>query len=332
MHKLASQITLALLLVPTVALADTPQSEEGVSQDDTYVQAEGEGNDGSRDEARRDRGPRGQRGEGKGQRGKGEKGWYRSAPLLPQEGDFAIGLNAVPFLAYVGNAFNNSTYNSPSNQFVQGDQLLFGKYFLSDDTAIRARARINLYTDVTRAAVVDDDQSAENFDPSETVVDERYTRSTNTTLGGGLEKRRGHGRLQGFYGAEAALGFRKNTSLYVYGNQYSDENPTPTTSTFSGSSYGASSRTLESRPGGTLSLALRGFAGAEFFLAPRVSFGGEFGYSAAISRTGNGESVIETYNLVDEEDETLTFANLGGSSVDLDTDNLSGALYLLVHF
>ena len=238
----------------------------------------------------------------------------------------------MPFLAYLGNAFNNSTYNAPSTQFTLGDRTLYGKYFLAPDTAIRARARIEMYTDVDKAAVTDDGQDLEDFDSSETVTDERYFRNANVDLRAGLEKRRGHKRLQGFYGVEANLGVRRHSSLYTYGNEFDSDNPNPTTSTFTGGSYSATGRVLESRPGGTLTLGGRGFAGAELFIAPRVSLGGEFGYALTYALTGSGKTIVESYDAVDEDTIQQTFDEPGGASFDMDTDNLDGSIFLLVHF
>lgn len=270
-----------------------------------------------------------------GRRGHGPRhgGWYRSAPLLPEGGDFALGIDAQPLFSWVGNAFNGSTSNSLFNDYPLPDAAVMGKYFMGENMAIRGRLRLTGGSSVTRFAVVEDGQNPADFDPSETVVDERYDNSFATTLAGGLEWRRGHGRLQGVYGGEAVIGYAHSSSVYAYGNDFDDDNPTPTTSTFNlGGSYSASSRVLESRPGNTLSLGVRGFLGAEFFMAPRVSIAGEFGYGLGIRTTGEGEVTTESWNAADEDTDELTFEQPKSFAFNLTTDNLSGALYLLVHF
>lgn len=46
----------------------------------------------------------------------------RGVQLLPQSGDWGLGVNAVPFLNYLGNSFNASSSNSVSFGFLNADR------------------------------------------------------------------------------------------------------------------------------------------------------------------------------------------------------------------
>jgi len=65
--------------------------------------------------------------------------------VFPEKGDFAVGLSMSPIFNYLGNIFNGNTGNaSPNANFMSNPQLssppnhLFAKYFLTDNTAVRA--------------------------------------------------------------------------------------------------------------------------------------------------------------------------------------------------
>jgi hypothetical protein len=66
--------------------------------------------------------------------------------ILPEAGDYAIGVSATPFINLVGNLFKiNSAApftNPMSWNFVDGTNAIYGKYFLNEKTAIRAAVRL----------------------------------------------------------------------------------------------------------------------------------------------------------------------------------------------
>lgn len=149
--------------------------------------------------------------------------------ILPQAGDIGLGVNAVPILNFVGNTFNGNTNNTyiGSNKFVSnlGNNVIFGKYMLSSTTALRAHLRVGISSFSNRNYVYDDTKN----DPDSLVTD--YVRINNSQyiLGAGYEMRRGFGRLRGFYGAEAFLGYgRLNQRTYQYGNAFGALNAAPT--------------------------------------------------------------------------------------------------------
>lgn len=222
----------------------------------------------------------------------------RGRVILPQAGEFAIGVDATPFFQYIGNMFNN-TANNPSPAFRSpAFPSLVGKYMKSATTAIRVRFSLNNLSQDGKNMV----DNSTNPDPAVLVTDTKSFTSTNIMIGAGLEKRRGKGRLQGIYGFEAFVGFNSTSSTYTYGNAITASNPSvtftiwnPNSATVSNTTFG-SSRTLETSSGTNVNFGVTGFAGVEFFIAPKMSLGAEFGYSIASNSSGNGTQKIESFN------------------------------------
>ena len=179
-------------------------------------------------------------------------------PVLPEAGEFSIGIDAVPVLNYFGNLFTEAG-NTAAVGYQQANTIT-GTYMKTANLAYRGKLRIGL---------------------NNSSVDSVDTQSTNITVGGGIMKYRGKGRLQGYYGAEAGV----NTS--------------------SGS---VSVSGTETKAPSTLGFYGRGFIGAQYFVAPKVSIGTEYGWGPAFNKTDDN------------------------SSFSLDVDNMGGAIYLSLFF
>src|SRR4051812_42402137 len=66
----------------------------------------------------------------------------KGEPILPQTGDWGLGIEANSFLNYLGNFFGKSAANTaPSYNFV-GNQVIVGKYFVDSVTAYRGGLRL----------------------------------------------------------------------------------------------------------------------------------------------------------------------------------------------
>src|SRR5688572_19210726 len=77
----------------------------------------------------------------------------KGEPILPQAGDWALGIEANPFLDYLGNMFGKSSNNnSPSNTYL-GRQSIVGKYFVDSLTAYRVGLRIGMINSTSRNMV-----------------------------------------------------------------------------------------------------------------------------------------------------------------------------------
>lgn len=128
--------------------------------------------------------------------------------ILPEAGDIGLGMDAIPFFRYAGNLMNANTNNSPNTGFARVQEstiqnTLYGKYYLKDNMAIRARLRIGHTTNTTNAQVRED---GIGFNvPDAFVSDERTQKINQNAVGAGVEFRRGHNRLQGYYGGEAIV-------------------------------------------------------------------------------------------------------------------------------
>ena len=61
---------------------------------------------------------------------------------LPAAGDWSIGVDATPFLTYMGGFFSDSGAMSPSQNFLNANQTIIGKYYKTDKMAYRGILRI----------------------------------------------------------------------------------------------------------------------------------------------------------------------------------------------
>lgn len=100
--------------------------------------------------------------------------------ILPAAGDFALGIEASPFFRYLGNAFNTSDNSAPSFQGV--DQTLYGKYFLRNNRALRAKLYLNIGSTEYKASVQDDTTVANNPLSEATMVDARTDYVTKCSI------------------------------------------------------------------------------------------------------------------------------------------------------
>ncbi|MCA1762500.1 MAG: hypothetical protein LC664_05855 [Flavobacteriales bacterium] len=261
---------------------------------------------------------------------------------LPEEGDWSIGVDAAPFLGYIGNFFSDSDNESPSAQFPNNNFAISGKYFVKEDIAYRGRIRLNIFSDKDRSFSPEFSTS-----PTNTTVEDAYNRNfNNVNLAFGIEKRRGKTRIQGFYGAEATLGLGTEKHTFDYGNGIVPENTNPDRSEFTlefqddpeevSNITDNGAFITEFTRGTTFSIGARAFVGAEIFLFPKMSLGLELGLGAAFFYEGNGTVVTEQWSIPvggNSEQYVTTVTDQGGSSTfDLDSDNTNGALFLNFYF
>ncbi|MFO8053809.1 MAG: hypothetical protein R6U19_01415 [Bacteroidales bacterium] len=270
----------------------------------------------------------------------------KGIPVLPQAGDYALGVDASPFFDLAGNLIkinSGSVFNDPSSfDFVTSDNTVFGKYFVSSELAYRGKIRIGYHTRTMKNMVTDDtyDGDPGDYDPAEDDVMDKYVESFSTvTLGAGIEKRRGYGRLQGFYGAEVLLMYRNGgpsdpNENYSYGNEFDEDNNSPTTTTdfVNGIASPVSSRTLNVKQGASFGLGARVFAGVEYFFLPKMSLGGEFGWGLHFMTRGKSKTTTEAWDGAEDEVIEVESHEANGGEFHLDTDNFGGQIFLMFHF
>ena len=245
---------------------------------------------------------------------KGEK-------YLPEANDWAIGVDATPFLNYVGNFFGKTAPNiAPTFNFDNGGAALQGKMFKDANTAYRVGLRIGFGSFTTHNALTN---AADSVSKGKDVS----ASGMNIALTAGLEKRRGAGRLQGVYGAEAGLAFGGGgTVTNTYAMALTDaRNP------------GVGGRVAETSLGNVFSFGARAFAGVEYFVLPKMSIGGEFGWGLAFTTTGDGSTTVDALTGPSTVTSTKTTVT-GPSSFVIDTDNNStlfgpaGTVRMIFHF
>jgi len=237
---------------------------------------------------------------------------------LPETGDKALGFDAVPVLNIL--KFNNNS--TVSANYVDG-MSIFGKQFHDANSASRYGVAFSFGTSNSLVEVADLSSSAA---PDQMVTDEMKNNNFNVMLSLGHEHRRGTGRVQGYAGLEGILSLGTSSSKNEYGNSLLDANDADPTVT---------SRILEQNGSFSFGIGGRAFMGVEFFFAPKLSIGAEYGLGlmynsvAAGDRTeerittSNGSTTVEEVT-IDPEDRNRSFG--------LATDVNNGSVRLTFHF
>jgi hypothetical protein len=210
--------------------------------------------------------------------------------------------------------------------------------FKDETTAYRMKLRIGYGSTTTRGII---DTSTTTLTGE--ITDEMKDGGMMITLGGGIEKRRGNTRIQGFYGAEALISFGSNSTKYTYADASSGTMTGGNVHFASQYDFGsnvdyqgnAGERVLEVA-GGSFQFGLRGFIGVEWFLAPKVSVAAEYGWGLAMTSTGDTETDTEQYTIAtggtDYTNVQRKHITGGGSSFGIDTDNNGGQIAIFFHF
>lgn len=258
--------------------------------------------------------------------------------ILPEKGDFALGFNAIPVFTFIGNMFNGNLNNISmgQNKFASifGENTIFGKYFLSSKNAIRVDFRVGIHTGNFKSDVANDyANSADSI-----VVDKVNLRNQNYTIGAGYEWRLGKGRLQGVVGGQVFYTFASATKArYEYGNAFSDGNAAPSSTTWDNfgnivTTGALGERSTIMKGGNTWGVGARVFAGVEYFIAPKISLGAEFGWSLGYSQTGKATKGVESWDSANGAVSSRQRTVSGSNRFNADTDNFSGSLYFMFHF
>ncbi|MDR1180486.1 MAG: hypothetical protein LBL13_00695 [Bacteroidales bacterium] len=226
--------------------------------------------------------------------------------ILPHAGDFALGLDMANFVKTINNSITNA---ATGNSVVAFQSDFFGKYFLTDRSAVRARLGIRINNRTDRQFVRDDAKNllSPPIDPilEEKTVDVYKRRQTELVLGIGYEYRRSLWRVQGYVGGEVFGGVGLNRHILEYGNPMSDANTNPTLSQIQqglfleepAAANALGYRILESVKGNTMILGAAIFIGADFFICRNLSIGAEFDLEGRYNRTGELGFRTETWLL-----------------------------------
>lgn len=282
---------------------------------------------------------------------------------LPEEGDVTIGINAIPFLKYLGNCFSDAGDNTinakkiggvPSVGFPVAPGLqnptisIFGKYFLTDQTALRLNVGIGIGSKTQRKYVQDD--AALAADPlSVAQVEDSYKyRSTGFSLAAGYEWRRGGKRLQGFWGGQAVVAYSNSKHFFNYGNAITEINQTPSPSQTStvwdnpvsgqtvptlNPNIGNNSRLLQQNDGRSWTYGVGGFVGVEYYIAPKIAIGCEMSLNLLWTTEGKSLQKSERFNPdFNRVEENVRWSEPGGSAFHFGTENIGTSLYVAFSF
>lgn len=205
--------------------------------------------------------------------------------FYPAAGDFGVGIEASPILDFVGNMFNGNTNNASDSRWKNQDYTLHGRYFLTNDDAVRLHLRFNPGDNKTILRNFVDDQAAKTLNPlsNDKVEDKAVVWKNDWRISAGYQHFRGTGRLRGFVGGDVFYRYLKNSQEYYYGNKMNEFNSSPTSSTWDLDALKAtgtssqSERTLSNYGSGNHSLGLVAFTGAEYYFYQNMCLGFEVG-------------------------------------------------------
>ena len=194
--------------------------------------------------------------------------------------------------------------------------------------------------------------------PTAMPMKENVWKSSSSTIGlaAGIEMRKGKTRLQGYYGGEAGLYLNMGREKFTYGNALvasttgSAQVNVSAADDFTGASnvnasapiqgITGSARATEIKNGTTISFGVRGFIGAEYFVLPKMSIGGEFGWGLGLSSTGKSKTTWESVGgpatAPTVGTTTIEGSKNGGFGLDTDGNNSvwgpTGSLRLNLYF
>ena len=237
---------------------------------------------------------------------------------LPEEGDWSVGFDATSSLNYFGNLLNSSAVAPTTDYVGEFENAIYGKLVTSDTEAWRVRLGMKMYkeTDNTK---VQDNLATSNGALGATVTDKYTKGETDIKLWFGKEFRRGSTRLQGVYGAEAGLGIKSTTEKNDWGNA---------------PQFGGTGMIVK-KSGMNLGVSLRGFIGFEYFMMPKMSIGGEYGWGFSFLSKGGGSQTDLSWetNSSGNSYEKETDSELAGDSeLGFENDNATGSLVIRMYF
>lgn len=255
--------------------------------------------------------------------------------ILPEKGDIAFGIDGYPFLYYLGGIFSQNHASTPyfgAAEAFGGDVHFFVKYMLDEKTALRVSFRGDFGSTTDLYVVPESNLMPDPLAPTY-VTDEVTGIENELHIGIGIEKYRGKSRVQGKYGAEIVFGYNKYNEYYNYGNSITNEFNRP--ETFNDfTTYNGDLRIINDYIDKGMFVGLRGLLGVEFFIGPKISLGGEFGYSFLYSWDQNQITEYEYWNSTDQQVSTLIreSTNGGTNNFSLSADQLDGSINIFFYF
>ena len=230
--------------------------------------------------------------------------------ILPEKGEWVIGIDATPFLDYIGNMvlISDEANEAPEFAFTaQRPGQLFGKYYLQNNKAMRVGLRLGI------TSFTDKDGNTSNPDE----IDKLKQSSLNIGISVGIENYKSiKGRLRGFWGYEAGINKTPYIGMDYFGTDVVTGKVDYEDAVQSDNSY------IE-EGGNTIEVFAKGIVGIEYFIAPKISLSGEFGIGLSYQNTSERK-----YN--PNIGDTIIW-DAGSSAISM-SNTASGAFVLLFHF
>jgi len=255
----------------------------------------------------------------------------RSVDYLPKAGEFGIGIDATPVFNYVGNLFNQAG----SNKLDLSSPVLYGKYYLSDASALRGVLMVSSTNSNTSSYVRDDNAWLLNPLSNKEVTDAYKLSNQQYFVSLAYQKFIGQSRMRGFYGAQVLCGYNYSKNTYTYGNPMSEINPIPSSIYV----YNANKdRLLESINTNSIHVGVGGIAGFEYYILPKVCIGGELSLNLVYIK-GSQLSTKSEQVVGDKVIETDKAVSPGSSALNIETSRFTPngyeeqlGFYIMFHF
>lgn len=282
-----------------------------------------------------------------------EKGKKDVSEYLPSAGDFAITVNASPFLYYLGNLFNgtignglddfgNKPYLSETKtwNYIRPLISVSGKYMYTDKLGFRLNVGWMYNHDRLRYYAPDDAALMVNPLSEKKVVDIYRDNNVGASLSAAAEYRVGKRRVQGIFGGGLLYAFQWDRQTFSYGNAITELNQKPSCG-MEPDVYEAPAKEgfntmrylskYSEDPTHYLGIVL--FVGVEWFITPQISLGGEVNIAAAYNWTRQRYYTAEGFNTLSKQTETWTELEVPSSrGFDFGTGNIGAAITLSFYF
>ena len=91
-------------------------------------------------------------------------------------------------------------------------------------------------------------------------------------------------------------------------------------------------RLVSTSYGSDLQVGAQAFIGVEYYFAPKMSIGGEFGWGITYTKDPKSTEKWEAFDPTTSEVVEYVSKNVGGSEIDASLSNISGALNIMLYF
>ena len=260
--------------------------------------------------------------------------------LLPEQGDWAIGVDAVPLLRTLGTVFwgEKNPMGFQGTPYFTGNMYpnvsVMAKYMVKSNCAIRVNLGVNILSNTTQYNVRDDAAALIDNNTAAKVTDQITTNAYGLSIAIGAEYRHGNKRVVGVFGGDLLVGYYGGSIKNSYGNKMNEYNQKPTTNQpYFNTPTSDNARALFQRNSGAFSIGAQVSAGLEVFVAPKIALGGQINLSYVFMYNNKIYREAEGFNELSGKVEKITdIQSPAGWSHKFNTNNLGGALYMIFYF